>query len=89
MISEKMYLKPARVSEAWQRKDGYVYFNSYRNVILNQKQTKIWELLDGNHTIADISNILSDYDIDELDAFITKCVEIGFVEYIEEEEWDI
>ncbi len=89
MVTEKVDFKPIRVSEAWKKKDRYVFFNSYRGVILNQKQSQIWELLDGNHTVGDIYQILDSFDAEEIDRFISKCVEIGFVEYLKEEEWDI
>lgn len=89
MATEKVDYKPVRVSEAWKKKDGFVFFNSYKKVILNQKQSQIWELLDGNHTIRDICQILNGFEVEEIDHFISKCVEIGFVEYLKEEEWCI
>lgn len=86
---ENLDFKPVRVSEAWKKKDGYVFLNSYRSVIFNQKQSLIWELLDGNHTVNEIHQSLNNIDLVEIDYFINKCVEIGFVEFIQEEEWDI
>ena len=56
---------------------------------MNQKQSQIWELLDGNHTVGDICQILDSFDAEEIDQFISKCVENGFVENLKEEEWDI
>ena len=88
MIVELEY-KPVRVSEAWKKKDGFVFFNSYKRVILNRKQSLIWELLDGNHTIKEIHQALENMDWEEIDCFISKCVEIGFAEFIKEEEWNV
>ena len=82
-------LKPVRVSEAWKKRDGFVFLNSYRGVIFNKHQSLIWEYLDGNHTVKEIHQLLYDFDIQEIDAFILSCVELGFIEYIREEEWNI
>ncbi|MBR5992987.1 MAG: hypothetical protein IK018_04225 [Lachnospiraceae bacterium] len=81
--------KPVRVSEAWKIIDGYVYMNSYRKVIFSRKQAQMWELLDGNHTIQEIYDELREFDKDEIDTFIEECYNVGFVEMLEEEEWEI
>ena len=86
---ERVDMKPVRVSEAWRLIDGYVYMNSYRKVIFSRKQARIWNLLDGNHTIQSIYDGLREFDRDEIDTFIEECLSVGFIEMLEEEEWDI
>lgn len=88
-IHEYTSLKPVRVSEAWKKRNGYVFLNSYRGVILNRIQSKIWEYMDGNHTIQEIYQLLENIGVEEIKSFITTCEEIGFIEYIQEEKWDI
>lgn len=82
-------LKPTRISEAWKKKGDYVFFNSYRGVILNKNQSLIWESMDGSHTIEEIYDMFSQFNRRDIEDFISRCLSMPVIELLEDEDWDI
>lgn len=80
---------PSRVTESWTKKDEYVTFSSYRTVHLDKVQSMIWELCDGNNSIEMICKAIHAYDVQDIKGFIIKCCTLGYIEIIDDKEWDI
>jgi hypothetical protein len=85
---------PYRTIDMWTHENQYIIIkNNNSRVVMNPKQSLIWELIDGILTVKEIAqnfeqNLNSDIDYDFVLRFILMAKSIGIIDFVDE-EWEI
>jgi|GEM_PF-1916504 len=83
---------PIRATGTWMNVDGYVIIkNEIHKVILNKRQSYLWNKIDGNKNIGELIEELSEsnnVDKELLLNFIANALEIRII-YFYKNEWEV